>query len=167
MTAKEIQFELCKFLAVSGIELICENISTPLCEIDVAAITRAGIFTDYEIKISKSDFKKDLSKVSKHSHYISHKREVFYQVPHYFYYVCPAGLIQSSELPKHAGLIYFSDGIFKWIVPAKRLHRDKIEVEKITNKMLRLHVQRKYIGSAMLTYKNKLINEQYNKTQTT
>ncbi len=50
-------------------------------------------------------------------------------VPNYFYFVCPVGLISHDEVPYYAGLIWFLEGhthyvnCFEVIRPAPMLHR--------------------------------------------
>ena len=46
--------------------------------------------------------------------------------PNYFWYVCPMGMIQLSELPDHAGLIELHDrGYLHQVKNAERLHKEK------------------------------------------
>ena len=64
-----------------------------------------GIFS-YEIKISRGDFLQDVRQFKK-------KHSCALDISHYFYYVCPWGLIDKSEVPEIAGLMYInkSNGI--------------------------------------------------------
>lgn len=59
----------------------------------------------YEIKVSRSDFEQDQKWVE----YLGYC--------HHFYFVCPAGLIKSHELPEDVGLL--------WMTPSGRLHDKK------------------------------------------
>ena len=162
----DIQHQLCKHIAIKGHESICENFGYNW-EMDVASLSKSGLLHEYEVKISRSDFLADKKrKQIKFSHYeVRNERTC----PHYFYYVCPENLISKSEIPIWAGLYYYSDGEIRLIKSPKRLHVAKIEVEKVLRKMLRLNIQRKYLGGSMLTYLNRKItekNKSYDKIET-
>ena len=60
----------------------------------------------YEIKISHADFINDVRQFHK-------KHEHALNISHYFYYICPWGIIEKSEVPEIAGLMYVnkSNGI--------------------------------------------------------
>jgi len=65
-------------------------------EMDLAVITKSGYLYEIEIKISKSDLKKDLEK--KHHHQSDKVSRLFFAIPDY--------LVKSSELiPLNAGII--------------------------------------------------------------
>ncbi len=68
-------------------------------ETDVLSITKAGYIHEYELKISRSDFKADAKK-SKFRRYIHQVASV-----NYFYYVYPTGLLKEEEIPNFAGII--------------------------------------------------------------
>ena len=53
--------------------------------------------TGFEIKVSRSDFLRDLKKDRKRGRYL--------ELCQYFYYVVPSGLVTASEVPAEAGLI--------------------------------------------------------------
>ena len=120
--------------------LMINNYSKPLqitnyssigFEADVLMITNAKLAYEYEIKISRSDFKKDFSKISKHKIYSDKKPHLvrnrnYPKKPNYFYYVCVEGLIKPSEIPIYAGLIYITkDEQIKEIKKAPKLHSYK------------------------------------------
>lgn len=67
----------------------------------------------YEIKISRSDFRRDNHAKQRQARLFSDR----------FYYVAPKGLIKTEELPDWAGLMEFSEGALSTRVPAP--HRDK------------------------------------------
>jgi len=67
----------------------------------ISANSSAGFqATAYEIKISRSDFKRDTCMKQRQARLFSDR----------FYYVAPAGLIKPEELPEWAGLIDFGEG---------------------------------------------------------
>lgn len=57
----------------------------------------------HEIKISRSDFLRDLKKFKT-------KHGIALKISHEFYYVCPWGLIPKNEIPDVAGLMYVDKG---------------------------------------------------------
>jgi hypothetical protein len=100
-------------------------------EADVISISKTDYIYEYEIKISKSDFKKDFIK-EKHNNIINEKYTiqnkdgVFYLAPNCFYFVVPENLITIEEIPVYAGLIYFNEsGIFTIIKKAPFIHKIK------------------------------------------
>jgi hypothetical protein len=91
-------------------------------ECDVFEVTKAGFFREYEIKISRSDFKADGSKshsggawdtVDGRLKWIPKVGETKHQRlargdvkgPSRFYFVTPAGLLKGEEIPAWAGHI--------------------------------------------------------------
>lgn len=111
-------------------------------ECDILETTPSGYTYEYEVKISRADFKADKFKQkagkSKYDILQSGKRV------NYFSYVCPKGLISPDEVPEWAGLIYaqsyttqilspiehdivdFEKVVFDTIKCPKKLSRDKI-----------------------------------------
>ena len=97
-------------------------------EADFLSISKAGYITEYEVKISKSDYKADFNKqldirmktpLFKHDAYAmgvdscvrySRHDEYSIRIPKHFYFVCPEGMISKDKVPTHCGLIYA-----KWI----------------------------------------------------
>jgi hypothetical protein len=68
-------------------------------ECDYWTMTKDGETREFEIKISRQDYLKDAGKEK-------HKEA---KGANYFYYVCPDGLIDKSELDKRYGLIYVTN----------------------------------------------------------
>lgn len=153
---KEIQKELCTHLAANKHDAICENVCLNWWEIDVASLTKSGMLHEFEVKISRSDFKCDKKNKSTKFIYYQNKGETQWGCPNYFWYVCPKGLIDISELEKWMGLIYYENGEFEYVRNAKRLHNKKRKnMEKDLRRMLRLTMQRKYLGGSYMTFINK------------
>ena len=69
-------------------------------------------FTAYEIKISRSDFQRDC------------KYPEYFKMCNNFYFVCPPKLINVSEIPLEAGLIYTSNNVNSLVTKKKAIHRD-------------------------------------------
>lgn len=83
-------------------------------ECDVFELTGAGYFTEYEVKVSRSDFRADSSKarrtyigpVTKKHDMLSARSK---HGPVRFYFCTPVGLIEQKDLPEWAGLIEFRE----------------------------------------------------------
>lgn len=113
MKSAEIQKSLMVWARANTSEIVVPNYFLGRFEADLLKITRAGLFTEYEIKVSRADFKKDAEKgadlyqgwqlptvtVNKHE-YIRAGKHV-----HRFYFVVPDGLVDPAEVPAGFGLI--------------------------------------------------------------
>lgn len=97
-------------------------------ESDYIAYTQSNYCYEVEIKISKADFKHDFTKISKHKVLKNEKKT---NKPNYFYYAVPEGLIDVSEIPVYAGLIYVDGRRIKIIKEAPMLHKEKLTEEKL------------------------------------
>lgn len=102
-----------------------------LQECDVISVSKADYIYEFEIKISRSDFKKDLIK-EKHNFIINEKYtftrkgETLWRTANYFNYVVPKGLVSVDEVPDYAGLIYLDDDFnFEVIKKPILLHKTK------------------------------------------
>lgn len=94
-------------------------------EADFFCISKTGYATEFEIKVSKSDFKADFKKKKKHEKYADKSRTY---KPNRFYYVVPDGLIDVKDVPTYAGLIYICESAsapMKYVKKAPLLHREK------------------------------------------
>lgn len=95
-------------------------------ESDMIATTKAGLIIEYEIKISRGDFRADFKKLRHRLFELQQvEREIGERGPAYFYYVVPRDMVRTDEVPAHAGLIY-AHPIFQIVKPAPRLHANKI-----------------------------------------
>jgi len=102
-----------------------------LSECDVISVSKSDYIYEYEIKISRADYKKDFIK-EKHSQMISEnhtkivKGEMMYLSPNYFNFITPRGLISLEEVPEYAGLIYINEDLtFDIIKKPLLLHKNK------------------------------------------
>ena len=158
-TEEYIQRKLGGFLSMSTQKYVMENLFVFSWESDKLIMTRSDMLYEFEIKISRSDFKADFKKKDKHvilegieefvpsydkildrwkSLHEEYYKVSHYKKPHYFYYAVPEGMIDVSEVPEYAGLIYVlpegkyetkdgkwcSDGIYV-VKPAPKLHNNK------------------------------------------
>lgn len=101
----------------------CENVKFLFgkSEHDVLELSQSWRLTEYEVKVSKSDFKNDFKKKKmwkfdclleedpRTASWRKRNMKLLYSVlPHHFYYVCSPWLININEIPKWAWLIYVS-----------------------------------------------------------
>lgn len=152
MNERTIQCALWAMVSVRS-EVVMPNF-TPLgwWECDVWACTKAGFGVEYEIKLTRSDFKADAQKVKEDYVWKDGKRErgpdgwllretlnkhdrlamADERGPSRFYYVTPPDLLQPGDLPPWAGHIVFNplNPVYRATsieVDAPRLHRKKVE----------------------------------------
>lgn len=123
------------FLSPSSVKYFTENLNVYDWESDVLKITKSGYAYEFEIKISRGDFKNDF-KHKKKKHLLLENKENKAKMPNYFYYVVPEDLVTEDEVPEYAGLIYVHATIignsriyyqFQEIKAAPKLHSDKID----------------------------------------
>ena len=123
------------FLSPSSVKYFTENLNVYDWESDVLKITKSGYAYEFEIKISKADFKNDF-KHKKKKHLLLENKENNSKMPNYFYYVVPEDLITEDEVPEYAGLIYVYATVignsrvyyqFQEIKAAPKLHTNKID----------------------------------------
>lgn len=140
-TERQVQDAVYIHCAIKNHELIVPNSCLLGWESDVISVNRTGFIAEFEIKVTRSDFRADAKKAHRHllidpvqksawtDRTFTHPR------PNYFYYVVPTGLVTPDEVPDYAGLIYAEKrvedcalfyGMTQEIKPAKRLHKDKI-----------------------------------------
>lgn len=159
MKTSHIQKTICKEEVLKG-NIPCENISVNFtAEADVLSVLKSGYIVEYEVKISRSDFKAD----SKKSKWKFFDLRMEGHIPNYFYYACPEDLISPSEIQDYAGLVYVDEKGLRVIKKAKILHRHKKDLVRIFKTMCRIKSERKYLGCALLTYKNNEILERNKK----
>ncbi len=101
-------------------------------ESDLLAVSKeTNYITEYEVKISRNDFKADFKKLDKHQ-LISdcYKYNFTSDIPNYFYYATPPGLLDKSEVPRYAGLIEIGIG-FRIAKRAPLLHKEIFQKDSI------------------------------------
>ena len=125
------------FLSPNSDKYFIENLNIYNWESDVLKITKSGYAYEFEIKISRGDFKNDFKHKKKKHKLLEQKDD---NIPNYFYYVVPTDLITIDEIPEYAGLIYINATIigngrhyysFKIIKNAPKLHTNKVDIEKL------------------------------------
>lgn len=108
-----IQYNLMRWLRKNNSDVFVPNYYIGSFECDLLRLTGNDMLVEYEIKITRSDFKSDFEKslfswkqnekVTKHDIVRSGKRV------NRFYYVVPEGMISPDDLPAGFGLIYASE----------------------------------------------------------
>jgi len=120
-------------------ELIVPNSKVCGWEADIISITKAGRIHEFEIKISRADFRADAKKYRAkwlvEPEFKSFGVDMVHPRPNYFYYAVPKDLITPDEVPEHAGLIYVNFetdghrlfyGITSLVKPPTLLHKEAI-----------------------------------------
>lgn len=112
-----------------------------LWESDLLIISNSMLAYEFEIKISRADFKNDFKhKETKHKILEYCKKSFSKNLineetkpvgPNYFYYVVPENLITADEVPEYAGLIYIVDYFPFYLIvkTAPKLHNNKFVPE--------------------------------------
>lgn len=119
ITAAEISRHLICHLRASGSAIVLPNIfiGCSSWESDVVRVTKSGCWSEYEIKVSVSDYKADFQKrrgrIIKHQAYSSRDQITgrrywatrTFPKPKQFYFVFPESLIDHAHVPPHCGII--------------------------------------------------------------
>jgi hypothetical protein len=160
MTEKSIVDILGKYLVIAGHKVVCPNVNFMFeGQQDLLSVTGRGLVIEYEVKISRSDFRRDAKKWKAVAF---DNVEVYAQnLPNRFFYVCPEGLIKVEELPAYAGLWYIIDGNPVIQKEAPLIHKGKHDLSKIYKKVITLYQQRHFLGGCLMTYKNREARKQY------
>lgn len=156
-----------KILSPSSVKYFTENLNVYDWESDVLKITKSGYAYEFEIKISRADFKNDF-KHKKKKHNLLEQKEG--NIPNYFYYVVPTDLIKEDEIPEYAGLIYIDATIFgsgkpyysfNEIRKAPKLHSNKIDEHnlKLVDKFYYNYIHWKHKHERDLDEYKKLLTE--------
>lgn len=154
---------------------VIPNVYIGKFECDILEITSSDYLYEYEIKISKSDFKADSKKGTK---YVRRTNISKYELllngkgVNYLYYVVPRNLVSENDLPEWAGLIYvdcilikknslfdndsfiakddYYSYSFTTIKKARLLHKEKVSAKRkakiFESVYYRFHDYRKKLG---------------------
>lgn len=138
--ADKIKFSLMRSIRSHAYDVVIPNYFVGRFEMDVFKLSRGGVLTEYEIKISRSDFFADFSKGKNKYSFIEvptkHKKMEIGSCPaNRFFYVTPKGLIKEDEVPKYAGLLEYESGSFNCIKVAPTLHKEKYSGKELVNKL--------------------------------
>jgi hypothetical protein len=154
MTAFDIQNTLAMDCFDRGHVMTVPNNTTGiLSEADLLSLTPTHFIHEFEIKLSKSDFRADFkNKHFKHQKFgqlltQDEEEKKPYYCPNYYWFVMPENLLPLESIPDYAGLIYVKErehknlfGTLKvgleTVKRAPRLHSTKLEdkwIEKLHN----------------------------------
>ena len=140
MKSEAIQVALMSWVKSTRADIVIPNYYLGAWECDLLKIAyNNGFLTEYEIKVSKADFKKDAQKQTQYSKKNKHDEVLFGKRCNRFYFVVPDGMISPEEVPKGMGLIYAIEndsliGIdFKIIKVSKLLKKDKCDQRLYTH----------------------------------
>jgi hypothetical protein len=108
-------------------------------ECDILTVDAGGITSEWEIKISRTDFHNDSSKsrsvISGNSIALQKKFDAWENGsgPNYFCYLVPEGLLLPDELPRVAGLWYYaSERGFTEVKPPPTLHQRALDPVRLS-----------------------------------
>lgn len=151
LSTGEIQRLICQSETLK-FNLPCENVKYLFSdwEIDVLSLNKSDYLTEFEVKVSRSDFKAD----SKKRKWQFYERKVETMISNYFYYACTNGLISVNEIPVFAGLLYVTNDGIETIKKAPLLHKAKHDRNKVLTKFCRIMSERSYLGCCRLTFEN-------------
>jgi hypothetical protein len=160
MNAKEIQKIIC-VAEVLKRNLCCENVKSFFSnwECDVLSLNHSGYLTEYEVKISKSDFKADFKK---RKMFFFKTDEFNWRKPNKFYYVMPFGMVSVDQIPAHAGLIFINNGKIEIKKTAPFIHKDLYDKAVVLEKFTRVMQERLHLGKCAMTIKNEQIKARQN-----
>lgn len=122
-------------------------------ECDMMSVTKAGLMHEYEIKLTRSDFKADAKKDNGVTGRWDKETRTWVKVapttkhaklalgaengPCRFFYVTPPGLVTPEEVPEFAGLLELHHDarskILKTVKPAPKLHSKKLSEATIAH----------------------------------
>ena len=122
--ADEILLNLMVFARSSGSDVIIPNFFFGRYEMDLFKLSKNGYVTEYEVKISRADFKRDAAKGKSRKH---ENHSVGSGDANRFWFVSPKGLIDKSELPNWAGLLEYENGRFAPVKVPGFIHKKKID----------------------------------------
>lgn len=109
-----IQKAIAQYCIDKGHSYVIPNCGVYGWEADLLSVTNGLFMHEYEIKISKADFRADKHKQWKHKTLQNPGITNYYKqpdTPAHFWYVCPEELAQTilPEIPKYCGLISLVD----------------------------------------------------------
>ena len=169
MTEEEIQDIVGKDRVIAGHQIVASNVNQLLRgQQDVLSVTKSGLVVEYEIKVSRADFKRDKLKGKDQTfnpaNILIADKHYLERTPNQFYYVVPDGLVGVNELPDYAGLFYVTErGMLVLEKAAPMIHRHKLDLLRIYKKCVTNYQQRHFLGCCLLTYNNRSITERNKK----
>ena len=137
------EFKLMQFVIAGHQLAVIPNYYFKGFECDCFSINKNLYTTEYEIKISKTDFKNDFNKQQQRHNWQTKTIEITKhaaikngQRTNRFYFVVPKEL--DISVPDYAGLITFNEFDFSIVQQAPRLHKNKIDEREIKHCLTKL-----------------------------
>jgi len=170
MKTHDLETELSRYLFTDSTLGICKRfVGAGFSEMDIAKITSTEYIYEYELKISRADFIKEIKNFNENNDrqkYWKHlmMKEAFNNkkknykrktnsIANKFYFVCPENMIKEDEILDYQGLIYIDNKYdFKVIKEAKFLHKNKISIKILKRFMKTLSERETYDGVSKLTF---------------
>lgn len=133
MKTKDLEIAITQYcLIICNHEIVVPRCSSVGFEADILSVTKTAFIHEFEIKVSRQDFKVDKNK-NKWQFY----EKVGTYCPNYFWYTCPVDLIKPDEIKDYQGLIYVNeDRSVNIIKQAKRIQSKKCN-KKVYRRMVR------------------------------
>lgn len=137
-TERTVQDATYVHCAIKNHEIINPNSKVFDWESDLISVTKSGFIHEFEIKVTRADFKQDAKK--RRATLLCNPEVAGFwgsricARPNYFWYVVPNGLITYEEVPGYAGLIYAMEPVVghhlyfnttQTVKEAKRIHNEK------------------------------------------
>lgn len=151
ITCRKIQHSLAGWLRMgSQTSIILPNVFVggSHWESDMIEVKKSGLWYEYEIKLTVADYRADFEKkqwnyvpesLRKHDAYASADpimmgTRKLIPKPKQFYFVVPAGLLDSQDVPEHCGILEFTDPASSrsWGISAKRYPRNLKPATKLS-----------------------------------
>jgi len=130
MDESTIQSALYREMSQKGHSYIIPNIYLGYEESDLISVTKAGYINEYEIKLTRSDFRADFKK---HKH--NRLKNNLKQWRSCFWFVAPVGLIKLGEIPDYAGHIEVRErraGSLRQIICFERKRAKRFKAKKLS-----------------------------------
>lgn len=135
---------------------VVANITTMFdWEADLFSVNKAGMTYEFEVKISRGDFKADQKK-KKWQMYSWKPKD---RLPNYMSYVCPDELIYVNEIPDFCGLYYYIKEEIVEIKKPQLIHDQVKNFDEINFKVARMYSQRQFLGRTLISHINKGIRD--------
>jgi hypothetical protein len=122
MTEFDVQMMLGQHLLLKSHSFVIPNKCLKY-ECDLISFNLSEYLNEFEIKVTRADFKHERVKERKHKWLVTGKPAK--NKPNYFWFATPFDLIQPEEINPLYGLIYVSDKTIKIIKRPKLLHKTK------------------------------------------
>lgn len=103
-----IKYCLQEYLKFLGYEFVMSGFYYQASEMDIFSLVRDRVI-EFEIKTDLNDYAADFRKVYRLGRVPANKHaqlEAGKALPNFFYFVCPAGMLEADDIPGHCGLIH-------------------------------------------------------------